>query len=76
MDSIGRYAGSDDSDFAKWLRKVDEISSRQIGLSIFDLEDYDWWSIFENGLSPHDGFDIFLEDTGCYDFLEDSDYYE
>lgn len=43
---------TDDPHFALWLHYVDRAVRRRIHLSYMDLEDWDYWSAYDGGMSP------------------------
>lgn len=58
--------------FNEWKRAVDEIFFNTIGCSSDDVEDYGWWSCFDDGMTPAEAFkewDIETNYTAglCYD---------
>lgn len=38
--------------FEEWLKAVDKILERRVGLSSWEMPDADWWDMWENMLSP------------------------
>jgi hypothetical protein len=55
LDEHGRehlkYAG-DDRDFAAFLLVADTAARMKNGLSIFDLPDYSWRDVYDDGMTP------------------------
>jgi hypothetical protein len=38
--------------FQSWMQEVDAAVSKKYGLSAYDLPDLDYYSMYEDGLSP------------------------
>jgi len=65
-ESIRSYAG-EDLRFGVWLHLVDKRCRTILGLSIFDLEDWNWRDAYAGGSSPKEAFGDFREDLGLED---------
>lgn len=50
--------------FEKWMKSVNEILVKKLGLSSDDLPDFLWMDIFEDGLTPRNAFESFIEMYG------------
>ena len=55
-----------DPHFAVWLEAVDRAVRRRVMVSYDDLEDWDYWSYYESGMSPVDAAVTMIEDTGFF----------
>ena len=55
------YAGGDRA-FSMWLRSVDGLCERAIGLSIHDLRDHMWRDLYDDDISPMEAWEIAMED--------------
>lgn len=51
-DRLSGYVAGGDAKFAAWMRKVDLAVAKRTGLSVMDLPDLDFASLFEDGVSP------------------------
>ena len=48
--------------FKEWMAEVDVIIADKFGgLTHEDLEDYNWYSAFEDGLTPEEVVDEFID---------------
>lgn len=47
--------------FDEWMAKVDVICLDKIGLSVYDLDDYNWAGCFEIELTPREAFNEYYE---------------
>lgn len=56
---------TEDPYFALWLHYLDRTVRRTVLISYRDLEDWDYWSAYDAGMSPVDA---------AYDMLEDAGY--
>lgn len=69
--------------FRTWMKQVDELCSRVVGVSASTMEDYRWRDSFEDELSPGQALYYFLEENGYVrrypeifnKFVEDSEVY-
>lgn len=43
--------------FEEWLDKIDELFINNFGMSLHDLEDYDYYDMYESGYSIIDAFE-------------------
>lgn len=59
----GRYH-TDDVYFAVWLHALDRAVQRRVLVSFDDLEDWDYWSAYDGGMSPRDAAIEMLHDNG------------
>jgi len=53
-------------EFETWIKKCDAIVSNEFGLSLYDFEDWDWYSAWEDEFTPADAVEWFKEDTDKY----------
>lgn len=49
--------------FNSYMEKVDLVFGHQIGLSYMDVEDYCWYDMFEDSVSPEEAVSLFFEDN-------------
>jgi hypothetical protein len=54
MTDYLHYSGND-PDLAEWLKSVDRLAYKRIGVSIFDMPDYLWADSYRSGDSPEEG---------------------
>lgn len=59
--------------YQEWMKSVDAIVERACGLPADMLPDWLSRDAYEDGLSPEEGAEICLEESGFYDYLEDDD---
>ena len=59
--------------YQEWMKSVDLIVERTCGLTMDMLPDWLSRDAYEDGLSPEEGAEICLEESGFYDYLEDDD---
>ena len=52
MDRLRDYVDGSDPKFLAWMRAVDAAVSRKVGLSVMDLADIDFVSLFVDGVRP------------------------
>jgi hypothetical protein len=55
-----RHAG-EDRDFAAFLLVADALALRRKGISIFDLPDYCWRDVYDDGLTPAEALQAALD---------------
>lgn len=55
---------TDDVYFALWLEALDRAVMRRVLVSYDDLEDWDYWSAYDAGMSPKDAAIDMLEANG------------
>ena len=55
---------TDDVYFAVWLHALNRAVQRRVLISYDDLEDWDYWSAYEGGMSPRDAAIEMLDDAG------------
>jgi hypothetical protein len=64
MGALGKdarkYAGEDDR-FGFWLFALDMSLRSRRGFSVFDLEDYCWRDLFDDGMSPGEAYRAFRD---------------
>lgn len=54
--------------FDEWMAEVDNLFYHKfMGLSSLDMEDYNWWGLYDDELTPQEAFDEFLEYSN-YDY--------
>lgn len=54
----------DDVYFAIWLHALNRAVQRRVLVSFDDLEDWDYWSAYDGGMSPRDAAIEMLADNG------------
>lgn len=57
--------------FIQWAKACDGILQRLIGLSRDDMEDWDWRDHFDQGFSPKEAVDLFMEQVEVPENLMD-----
>ena len=57
--------------YEQWMRAVDNIVEQICGLDSSHLPDWMSRDAYEDGLSPREGAEICLEDSGFYEAMED-----
>lgn len=55
---------TDDVHFALWLHMLNRHVQRRVLISFDDLEDWDYWSAYDSGMSPKDAALEMLADAG------------
>lgn len=55
---------SGDPEFTAWLKRVDALCIRRVGVSILDLPDACWADMFEDGLRPGQALASVLDEEG------------
>ena len=58
---------TEDPEFAVWLHYLDRAVMRRVMVSYQDLEDWDYWSAYDAGMSPGEAAEEMLEDAGWAD---------
>lgn len=58
---------TDDPRFAVWLHYLNRAVMRRVMVTYQDLEDWDYWSAYEAGMSPRDAAMDMLRDAGWAD---------
>jgi hypothetical protein len=58
---------TDDVFFAVWLQALDQAVARRVMVRYDDLEDWDYWSAYDAGMSPREAAIEMLEDNGYSD---------
>ena len=48
--------------FLDWMKKVDQAISNRVGLTSADLSDWYWKDRFDDGASPQEAAEEFLEE--------------
>lgn len=59
-----------DPKFALWLHYLDRATMRRVMVSYQDLEDWDFWSAYDSGMSPAEAAEEMLEDAGWASAME------
>lgn len=59
--------------YEEWMREVNVIVERVCGMPMEMLPDWLSRDAFEDELTPEEGAEICLEESGFYDFVEDDD---
>lgn len=55
--------GTDNVFFALWLHYLDRAVRGRVWMSYRDMEDYDYWAMYEAGYSPKEAAEQMLEDS-------------
>ena len=55
---------NDDAEFDMFMQNVDKILTYTVGFGHQDLEDWNWYSAYEDQYTPQDAVDAFMEETG------------
>lgn len=63
-DKLKERYHTDDVYFAVWLHTLNRAVQRRVMVSFDDLEDWDYWSAYEGGMSPKDAALEMLADAG------------
>jgi Family of unknown function (DUF5419) len=63
-DALKERHHTDDVYFAIWLHTLDRSVQRRVLVSYQDLEDWDYWSAYDAGMSPRDAAVEMLQDNG------------
>jgi len=63
-DELKRRHHTTDVYFAIWLHALDRAVQRRVLVSYDDLEDWDYWSNYDAGMSPKDAAIQMLADNG------------
>jgi hypothetical protein len=63
-DDLKKRHHTDDVHFAIWLEILDRSVRRHVMMSYDDLEDWDYWSAYDGGMSPKDAALAMLDDAG------------
>ena len=63
-DALKERYHTDDVFFAVWLHALNRGVQRRVVISFDDLEDWDYWSAYDAGMSPKDAALQMLEDAG------------
>jgi hypothetical protein len=71
-DKLKEKHHTDDVYFAIWLHTLDRAVQRRVMVSYTDLEDWDYWSAYDAGMSPRDAAVEMLQDNG-WDIAYDVD---
>lgn len=50
--------------YEDFMRNVDKVLSNKIGFGHQDVEDWNWYSAYEDQYTPEDAVDAFMEETG------------
>lgn len=49
-----------------WLKDLDRICWKKLGVSYEDVEDFPWKDYYNEGLSAREALDAFLEESDYY----------
>lgn len=71
-DALKERYHTDDVMFAVWLHALNRAVQRRVILSFDDLEDWDYWSAYEGGMSPVDAALEMLDDNGYADAYDEA----
>lgn len=71
-DQVKERYQVEDVHFALWLHYMDKAIARVLGLTHRDLEDYDYYSMYEGDYSPREAALQALEDLGYGYDMEDA----
>lgn len=63
-EALKKRHHTEDVYFAIWLQALDQAVGRRVMLRYDDLEDWDYWSAYDAGMSPHDAAIEMLADNG------------
>jgi len=63
-DALMERHHTDDVYFAIWLQALNRAVQRRVLVSYDDLEDWDYWSAYDSGMSPKDAAIEMLADAG------------
>lgn len=50
--------------FERWFKIVNAVTSRRIGLSADDMEDFGWWDLWDSEINPREAVDLAMEYWG------------
>lgn len=53
-------------DFETWIKECDKLVSNEFGLGLYDFEDWDWMSAFEDDFKPAEAVEFWKEDSGVF----------
>jgi len=60
QDTTDRWRPKSDMTFETWIKKCDEIVANQLnGLSLYDLEDWNWMDAYQDGSTPSEAVELF-----------------
>jgi len=71
-DALKERHHTDDVYFAIWLHALNRAVQRRVVLTYDDLEDWDYWSAYEGGMSPKDAAIQMLTDAGWGDAFDEA----
>jgi hypothetical protein len=63
-DTLKERYHTDDVYFALWMHALNRAVQRRVLVSFDDLEDWDYWSAYDAGMSPKDAAIQMLIDNG------------
>ena len=49
------------TEFSKWLKRVNDYCASEYNLSTEDLPDFNWQSLFNDGMNPEEAFIEFCD---------------
>ena len=63
--------------YKKWMERVDQWVMTLIGISVYDLEDFNSRDLYEDGVSPRSAAETAIsEDSTGYEFEDDPEFGE
>jgi hypothetical protein len=71
-DALKERYHVDDVYFAVWLHALNRAVQRRVLVSFDDLEDWDYWSAYDAGMSPKDAAIEMLADAGWADAYDEA----
>lgn len=71
-DTLKAKHDTEDVYFALWLEAVDRAVMRRVLIGYRDLEDWDYWSNYDAGMSPQDAALEMLADNGWSNALDEA----
>lgn len=63
-DRLSGYTSNSDPKFRAWMTKVDAAVNRMVGLSVMDLSDIDFWSLFNDKVTPSRAAAMAMRESG------------
>lgn len=57
--------------FENWMKTLNILCERRVGLSIYDLPDQQFDSLFEDEFTPQDALEYILEDEGYDEYMSE-----
>lgn len=71
-DALKKRYHTDDELFAVWMHAMNRAVQRRVIMAFDDLEDWDYWSAYEGGMSPKDAAIEMLDDNGWGDTYDEA----